>query len=420
MALRPKIIYPAQINASDPNYPHGKARNRAVAGDGTGTPWEAQIVNELFGFQQALLRNAGITPSDLPEGSGPNQSQYLEAVAFFTKDLNAVFAVQFPEVWRNMISTFNSFGENFITACLNATDHYTPWIVCYDNAGKISRNRSFNQFGAIQGAFPAGALTTITALSGGQDTVLLALEATASSSKTYVSTDAGQSFTAGVALPSLSVSWTVAAFSHQQNLWFAVRNSGAAYSPPHPGMAWTAQGVAGLSGPRRLIVPRIGETANDVICLTTGPTSYFVYNTAMIWSALNLANIADACWSEYHKRWFAILATGELYSFQSPLSTGPTTWTLERAFWQSGSSVYKRIFALGRYLVILGDYVADASNRVTGSVLVTDRTRHGAFSVDGGGHTHALEFDGRLVLMRGSAGQPLDVAGGMRAPWLLT
>lgn len=78
MALIPKDAYPAQTNAADPGYPHGKARNVAVAGDGTGTPLEQLWVNDLWGFLQALLDEASVTPSGTPDKVGA--SQYLSAL----------------------------------------------------------------------------------------------------------------------------------------------------------------------------------------------------------------------------------------------------------------------------------------------------------------------------------------------------
>lgn len=78
MALIPKLTYPGQIDESDAAYPHGKAQNISVSGDGTGTPWEKELVNDHFGFQQALLDAASITPSGSPDEVGT--SDYLDAI----------------------------------------------------------------------------------------------------------------------------------------------------------------------------------------------------------------------------------------------------------------------------------------------------------------------------------------------------
>lgn len=79
MAINPATQYPGKIDTSDPvGYPYGKAQNVTVSGDGTGTPWEKAIVNDLFGLGQALLSETGITPTGTPDKVGA--SQYLQAL----------------------------------------------------------------------------------------------------------------------------------------------------------------------------------------------------------------------------------------------------------------------------------------------------------------------------------------------------
>ncbi len=77
MAINPESQYPGKIAPSSAAYPYGQARNITVPGDGTGTPWEAAIVNDFLGHQQALLSAAGLVPSGNPDQVGA--SQYLEA-----------------------------------------------------------------------------------------------------------------------------------------------------------------------------------------------------------------------------------------------------------------------------------------------------------------------------------------------------
>jgi hypothetical protein len=78
MAIDPSAEYPGQVVTGDPGYPFGKARNVTVSGDGTGTPWEQRLANDILGFQQALLAAAGVTPSGVSDKVGA--SDYLDAL----------------------------------------------------------------------------------------------------------------------------------------------------------------------------------------------------------------------------------------------------------------------------------------------------------------------------------------------------
>jgi hypothetical protein len=83
MALIPEDTYPAQV-ATDANYPYGKARNETTPADGTGTPFEEQLVNDWLGFYQGLLTAAGITPSGLPDNA--TTSDYRDAIIYLIKN----------------------------------------------------------------------------------------------------------------------------------------------------------------------------------------------------------------------------------------------------------------------------------------------------------------------------------------------
>lgn len=83
MAIIPEDQYPGKITPANPQYPYGQARNITNPSDGTGTPWEQNLVNDLFGFQQALLVAAGIEPSGVPDNA--QVSQYLQALLAVVK-----------------------------------------------------------------------------------------------------------------------------------------------------------------------------------------------------------------------------------------------------------------------------------------------------------------------------------------------
>lgn len=78
MALNPFSRYPTKVATGTSAYPYGVPRNVTTPGDGTGTPWEEDLIKDIFGLQQELLSKAGITPSGNPDQVGT--SQYLDAI----------------------------------------------------------------------------------------------------------------------------------------------------------------------------------------------------------------------------------------------------------------------------------------------------------------------------------------------------
>lgn len=82
--LRPIDAYAGQIEpATSADYPHGKARNDSTPGDRLGTPWVAKQLNDMYGFSQALVTEAGITPSGSVETA--QVSDLLDAVRAIAK-----------------------------------------------------------------------------------------------------------------------------------------------------------------------------------------------------------------------------------------------------------------------------------------------------------------------------------------------
>jgi hypothetical protein len=103
MAIDPSAEFPGQVSLADPTgYPLGKARNVTVPLDGTGTPWEERIANDILGFQQALLTEAGLTPTGVPDKVGA--SQYLDAIRALISPTS--------DVWTDVAAVTNFF-HNF-------------------------------------------------------------------------------------------------------------------------------------------------------------------------------------------------------------------------------------------------------------------------------------------------------------------
>ena len=109
MAIVPETAFPGKIATSSAAYPLGKARDVTTPGDGTGTPWKALLLNDIFGFQQALLDAVGAVASGSPDEVGA--SQYLEALKGLTSaPVNDILAmVSIPSSERVSASVFGFF-----------------------------------------------------------------------------------------------------------------------------------------------------------------------------------------------------------------------------------------------------------------------------------------------------------------------
>ena len=67
MAINPNTKYPGRITAPTLDYPYGSSKNETSPGAGDGTPYELARADDIFGFQQALLAAASITPGNNAE-----------------------------------------------------------------------------------------------------------------------------------------------------------------------------------------------------------------------------------------------------------------------------------------------------------------------------------------------------------------
>ena len=119
--------FAGKINPSTPDYPLGSATNTSGPGAGTGTPWRARLINELWGFQQALLAEANITPNGLVDTGA--SSQYYEAIEAI---INASTPPPSPNKIRNIRTinvagsfTSNSTDDVVLVTAASGTINYT-------------------------------------------------------------------------------------------------------------------------------------------------------------------------------------------------------------------------------------------------------------------------------------------------------
>lgn len=67
MAIKIYEKFAPRANPADGDYPYGSIKNESVPGAKDGTPLDAALGNDMVGFTDALLAEAGITPSGNPD-----------------------------------------------------------------------------------------------------------------------------------------------------------------------------------------------------------------------------------------------------------------------------------------------------------------------------------------------------------------
>lgn len=78
MAINPSTEFTGRITAASTGYPYGSAKNESTPGAGDGTPYRKVRADDIFGFQQALLKSRAIVPTG--NADAVRASQYLQAV----------------------------------------------------------------------------------------------------------------------------------------------------------------------------------------------------------------------------------------------------------------------------------------------------------------------------------------------------
>lgn len=110
MALNYNIRYPGKTAPADSEYPQGKARNVTNPNDGTGTPWDADLLNDIFGLLQSLLDAGSITPNNQPDKVGV--SQYKEGIEAFIKTvITALNSADFSDLQITSLAPDLKFFE---------------------------------------------------------------------------------------------------------------------------------------------------------------------------------------------------------------------------------------------------------------------------------------------------------------------
>ena len=88
MALKIFEKFSPRANPADTSYPYGSIKNESVPGAKDGTPLDASWGNDMLGFTDALLAEAGITPTGSPDTA--ESSQRLDAMKTVANNYSTV------------------------------------------------------------------------------------------------------------------------------------------------------------------------------------------------------------------------------------------------------------------------------------------------------------------------------------------
>lgn len=79
--IRPDVELAPNITTADGSYPQGSSKNETAPGNNDGTPHNKLRADDIFGFQQASVKMAAITPSGSPDSAlNKTSSQQLQAI----------------------------------------------------------------------------------------------------------------------------------------------------------------------------------------------------------------------------------------------------------------------------------------------------------------------------------------------------
>lgn len=115
MTINPGVRYPAKTTTPSAAFPYGGPQDIAVTGDGTGTPWTAAVISDLWALIYKLLDAAGITPNNAPDTVAASQVwDALMNSELFSND--AISDVSAAKITSGTMTLTTSFYTIAVTA----------------------------------------------------------------------------------------------------------------------------------------------------------------------------------------------------------------------------------------------------------------------------------------------------------------
>ena len=139
------VRYPGQVGPASVDYPFGEPQNVTIPGDGTGTPWEADLLRDMWGNMMGLLDRAGTIPSGVAETAANSQLNSALFTLLATNIENAediltgvysesvlIVAAQYNSLIGECAATWKATG-NVVPGSAGTTDFANGLL--YDSVG---------------------------------------------------------------------------------------------------------------------------------------------------------------------------------------------------------------------------------------------------------------------------------------------
>jgi hypothetical protein len=292
-----------------------------VIGDGTGTPWEEKLVNDVFGFQQAMLDASGITPSGDPDEVGA--SDYLQSLL----DLLPSPAANWQIAADFVTDLTGTHTFNFVDRPIVASSSTGIVALACNDDGRIVYSTGL---GLISSVAASGIESDLFPIAGFNSVYPASDMAFGVHSSTeYMATISGASgriYTVPVSsmtsTPTLrythGANFDRISYSSLFNRWYAMQDtgSGGAIQVSAVNSITSFSAASGpsniqwdrvLSGPSSAIAVANSVESGGYIAVTTD-TDGTVFSEVTL-SAVSGSVVVGVAYSEYRKRWMVALSS---------------------------------------------------------------------------------------------------------------
>lgn len=141
-----------RITAPDANYLYGSAKDDTTGTTGDGTPFKAALLNDIYGFQQAMLKAAAVVPSGNADTA--IASQYLDSLDILFPRKGTANNITGVWEWQDDVQMrfgnsndvdvrFQSSGGGTFIVDLNGT---TDFVLSSDSATKVQFDEGADRF----------------------------------------------------------------------------------------------------------------------------------------------------------------------------------------------------------------------------------------------------------------------------------